>query len=99
MSDPTCPAPDELPFGDALAELDAIVSALEGGQLELEESLARYERGVTLLRALQAKLADAQQRVTVLIGELESEGAGEPDASSPGATPAGSGTTEESIPF
>ncbi len=62
---------EDLKFGDALAELEAIVSALEGGQLDLEESLARYERGVALLRACQAKLADAQQKVTMLMGELE----------------------------
>ncbi len=69
------PSPEEMAFGEALSELEAIVASLEGGQLELEESLARYERGVALLRALQAKLADAQQKVTTLIGELETESA------------------------
>lgn len=64
---------DELQFGQAMSELETIVAALESGQLELEDSLKRYERGVALLRSLQARLADAQQRVTVLIGELESE--------------------------
>jgi exodeoxyribonuclease VII small subunit len=67
-------AVEDLSFGDALGELEGIVAALEGGQLELEESLTRYERGVALLRALQTKLAEAQQKVTMLIGELESEG-------------------------
>ena len=62
---------DELRFGEALAELESIVAALESGQLDLEESLARYERGVALLRACRTKLADAQQRVTMLMGELE----------------------------
>jgi exodeoxyribonuclease VII small subunit len=60
-------------FSDALAELESIVSALEGGQLELEESLARYERGVALLRACQARLTEAEQRVTMLMGEIESD--------------------------
>ena len=73
MSDSKCIASDELSFGDALAELDHVVAALESGELELEESLARYERGVSLLRALQSKLADAQQKVTMLMGELENE--------------------------
>lgn len=62
---------EELRFSEALAELEAIVAALEGGQLDLEDGLARYERGVALLRACQAKLAEAEQRVTMLIGELE----------------------------
>jgi len=60
-------------FGEALAELEGIVKELEGGELELEVSLARYERGVALLRACKAKLADAQQRVTMLVGELEQD--------------------------
>jgi len=81
MSDPTCATPDELSFGDALSELDAIVAALESGQLELEDSLTRYERGVVLLRALQTRLSEAQQKVTMLIGELEPDAA---DDAAPG---------------
>jgi len=73
MSEDTRPAPEKMSFGEALTELEGIVSSLEGGQLELEESLSRYERGVSLLRALQVKLGDAQQKVTMLIGELETE--------------------------
>ena len=64
---------EEVSFGEGLAELERIVAALESGELDLEDSLTRYERGVTLLRQLQARLTDAQQRVTVLLGELESE--------------------------
>jgi len=86
----------EQSFGEALAELDRIVTQLEGGQLELEDSIARYERGVTLLRALQAKLADAQQKVTMLIGELEEEStAGGPAGPAPLAAPADG----EEVPF
>ncbi len=73
MTEELTPVPEDLSFGAALAELEQIVKALEGGQLELEDSLARYERGVSLLRACRAKLGDAQQRVTMLIGELEDE--------------------------
>jgi exodeoxyribonuclease VII small subunit len=65
--------PEEMRFSDALAELESIVTALEGGQLELEESLARYERGVALLRACQSRLAEAEQRVTMLMGEVEGD--------------------------
>ena len=64
---------EDLSFGEAMRELESVVAQLEGGQLELEDSLERYERGVALLRALQARLADAQQRVTVLLGELEED--------------------------
>lgn len=63
----------DLTFGEAIGEIESIVTALESGQLELEESLARYERGVALVRFVQSRLSEAQQRVTMLIGELESE--------------------------
>jgi exodeoxyribonuclease VII small subunit len=69
----TAPSPEEMRFSDALAELESIVTALEGGQLDLEDSLARYERGVALLRACQSRLAEAEQKVTMLMGELETE--------------------------
>jgi len=62
-----------LSFKEASDELESIVRLLEGNQLELEESLERYERGVTLLRALQIKLNEAQQKITVLLGEIEPE--------------------------
>ena len=70
MTDDARPVED-LRFSEALSELETIVAALEGGQLDLEDSLARYERGVALLRACQAKLGEAEQRVTMLMGELE----------------------------
>jgi exodeoxyribonuclease VII small subunit len=96
MTEPMCTSPDELTFGTALNELDEIVAALEGGQLELEDSLSRYERGVSLLRALQSKLADAQQKVTMLIGELESEAGTEVAPDGPAAT---SMDGAEEVPF
>lgn len=70
---PDLPAPGEMRFSDSLAELESIVTALESGQLDLEDSLERYERGVALLRACQTRLAEAEQRVTMLMGELEQE--------------------------
>ncbi len=62
-----------MPFSEALAELERLVAELEGGQLGLEESLDRYERGVALLKSLQSRLSEAQQKVTMLIGELDTE--------------------------
>lgn len=64
---------DELSFREAMAELDGIVAVLESNTLELEESLGRYERGVALLRSLQSRLSEAQQKVDVLMGELSGE--------------------------
>ena len=64
---------DKMTFKQASEELEAIVRELEGNQLELEESLIRYERGVALLRMLQSRLQDAQQKVSVLLGQIEPE--------------------------
>lgn len=64
---------EELSFREAMDELDAIVGVLESNSLELEDSLKGYERGVALLRALQSRLAEAQQKVDVLMGELEAD--------------------------
>lgn len=61
---------EELTFRQAMAELEGVVSVLESNTLELEESLARYARGVSLLASLQKRLAAAEQQVDVLMGEL-----------------------------
>ncbi len=50
----------------ALAELEKIVTSMEGGDLPLERSLAAYKRGAELLKYCQAALQDAQQQVKVL---------------------------------
>ena len=40
---------------------------LEGGDLELEDALERYARGVELLRSLRERLNNAEQKVQVLL--------------------------------
>lgn len=62
-----------LSFKEGLEELAAIVRSLESNQIELEQSIESYERGVALLASLQKRLNEAQQKVTVLMGELEPE--------------------------
>ena len=59
MTDPT-------DFEQALAELDTIVRSLEQGDQPLEQSLALFERGVTLSRFCHDKLTDAEKRIQVL---------------------------------
>ncbi len=67
---------EDLSFKEASVELELIVRALEQGDLELEESLERYGRGVELLASLRERLASAEQRVQVLV---EQASAPEPD--------------------
>ena len=54
-------------FKEASIELEQIVRSLESGELELEESLDRYARGVDRLKSLRARLASAEQKVRVLL--------------------------------
>jgi len=54
-------------FEQALSALEALVEKLESGELSLEESLMHFERGIALTRACQKSLADAEQRVKVLM--------------------------------
>lgn len=48
-------------FETAVAELEAIVQEMEAGQLPLDDALARYQRGTTLLRHCQDVLDKAEQ--------------------------------------
>ena len=60
-------SPEGVPasFEAALAELETIVTAMEGGQLPLRESLVAYKRGAELLQYCQSTLKDAEQQVQV----------------------------------
>jgi exodeoxyribonuclease VII small subunit len=80
-------APD---FEQALAQLEETVRRLEAGDLPLEESLAAFEKGVALVRALHSRLDSVQTRIDEL-----TQG---PDGSSrltPLAVPGGDDDEEE----
>ncbi|MDG1582175.1 exodeoxyribonuclease VII small subunit [Pseudomonas sp. GOM6] len=61
-------------FETSLAELQTLVERLESGELSLEDSLGAFEQGIRLTRDCQAALAQAEQKVQILLerdGELE----------------------------
>jgi exodeoxyribonuclease VII small subunit len=58
---------EDMSFKEASVELEQIVRSLESGDLELEESLERYQRGVEILKSLRTRLATAEQKVQVLL--------------------------------
>ena len=60
-------------FEEAIERLEAIVRALEDGELGLEEALGRYEEGVKMLRHAHSLLERAERRVELLTG-VDSEG-------------------------
>lgn len=57
----------ELTFKEASIELEKVVRALESGELELEDALEQYGRGVELLTSLRERLGAAEQKVRVLL--------------------------------
>ena len=67
-------------FEERLAALEEVVHDLEGDELELEASLARYREGVEHLKACRALLDDAERRLIELVesesGEAEEIEAG-----------------------
>ena len=54
-------------FESQLKELQEIVGQLENGQLSLEETLAQFQTGVKLSRALKQELTMAENTVAQLI--------------------------------
>ena len=56
-----------LSFEEALAELERIVRALEGGQQKLEDAISAYERGAALRRHCESKLLEVEGRVAAIV--------------------------------
>ena len=53
-------------FEDALAELEQIVAEIEGGEIGLEDSLVKYERGNFLIQHCRAVLGAAEKQIELL---------------------------------
>lgn len=66
----------EMSFEEALRELEAVVDALEKGEVPLEESITLYERGDALRRHCEAKLREAELRVEKIVTNAEGEAVG-----------------------
>ena len=58
---------EELSFEGALKELEAIVTRLEQGEVDLEDSIALYERGQSLKAHCEKKLKSAEGRLEKIV--------------------------------
>lgn len=58
---------DKLSFEEALAELEGIVRQLEAGEVELEKSIAIYERGAALKAHCESRLKSAELKVEQIV--------------------------------
>jgi exodeoxyribonuclease VII small subunit len=85
-------APEPLRFEEALARLEAIVQELEGKDLSLEDTLARYEEGSRLVRECAQRLDEAEQRIRTLSAA---------EGTKPGSEDGGEseGDAEQGLPF
>src|ERR1700756_4515063 len=61
------PAVGEMSFEAALKELEAIVARLEQGEVDLEDSIALYERGQALKSHCESKLRAAESRLEKIV--------------------------------
>ena len=79
-------AKDKLTFEEAMEKLERIVSAIEAGEVPLEESIEQYAEGIKLVKQCRSILDAAEKKIQLLAkgdagqaepaGELETPGEG-----------------------
>ena len=86
-------------FEDALKKLEEIVTRLEKGELQLEESLALYEEGVRLSRLCHAKIEEAEAKIQLLMKDAQG-GLAADDSGQPRSTPfRAESESDDDVPF
>ena len=68
----------KLSFEEALSELEQIVEDLERGDIELEDSISIYEKGVILKAHCEAKLKTAKMKIDKIISHPDGDFSSEP---------------------
>ena len=69
----------EMSFEEAIRELEQVVSALDLGDVALEDSIKLYERGAALKARCEAKLKEAEEKVAQITLDTN----GQPTGSTP----------------
>jgi exodeoxyribonuclease VII small subunit len=72
------PIPD-MSFEDAIRELEQVVTALDRGDVALEDSIKLYERGAALKARCEAKLKEAEEKVA----QITLDANGQPTGTTP----------------
>jgi exodeoxyribonuclease VII small subunit len=67
MADTKAKPVDKMSFEEALAELEVIVRQLETGDVDLEKSIAIYERGAQLKAHCETRLKSAELKVEQIV--------------------------------
>ena len=67
----------EQTYEESMKELEQVIKDLESGELSLDESIKKFEKGMKLSKYCNSLLEDAEKKITVLIenesGELIEE--------------------------
>lgn len=58
---------EELSFEQSMQELEKIVQELEKGNLNLEDSIKKFEQGIALSKQCNEFLENAEKKITMLI--------------------------------
>lgn len=63
----------ELNFEETMQELEKIVQELEKGELNLDDSISKFEEGMKLSKSASDYLEKAEKKITVLINTKDEE--------------------------
>ena len=58
---------EELNFEDTMKELEVIVKELENGDLNLDESVKKFEKGMNLSKNANKMIEEAEKKIMILI--------------------------------
>ncbi|MEM0948348.1 MAG: exodeoxyribonuclease VII small subunit [Pseudomonadota bacterium] len=67
---------EKMSFEEAMRELETIVGQLDSGEVELEKSIALYERGAKLKAHCDAKLKEAEEKVATITADADGNAVG-----------------------
>jgi exodeoxyribonuclease VII small subunit len=60
-------------FESSLVKLEGLVGSLESGELNLDESIKKFEEGIKLYKGCKELLSEAEQKISVLTDSLKEE--------------------------
>ena len=60
-------------FEETMQKLETIVQELENGNLNLDDSIRKFEEGIKLSKNASNYLEEAEKKITVLIKDKEGE--------------------------
>lgn len=62
-------AKQEVKFEDKMKELENIISELENGEIDLDQSIEKYTRAMKLVKECNEKLKSVEEQVSKMVTE------------------------------